>query len=145
METPTQLLYKLNTYSQNFTSILDDFSNSYINYKLYPDYTEYENIYSNHKSNLDSLQADVFIATNDVQKNIDTLNSLINDLNIKLNTEKDNNKILKNTLSQISSDGNGSELLFSESKDLYKMQKIYNIILISAIFLIIFLLFKVYF
>jgi len=145
METPTQLLNKLNTYSQNFTSVLDDFSNSYINYKLYPDYTEYENIYSNHKSNLDSLQADVFIATNDVQKNIDSLNDLINDLNTKLNTEKDHNKILKNTLSQISSDGNGSELLFSESKDLYKMQKIYNIILITGIFLIIFSLFKIYF
>ena len=86
MDTPDQIINKLNTYTDKFYSVLDDFSNSYINYKMYPEYNEHANIYANNKAIIESLQADVFIATNDVQQNIDTLNGLIDKLNAKINT-----------------------------------------------------------
>jgi peptidoglycan hydrolase CwlO-like protein len=144
MESPDQILDKLNAYKSKFYSALDDFSNSYVNYKLYPGYSENENIYANNKAILESLQADVFVATNDIQRNIDTLNSLITDLNAKITTEKTNNTTLKSQLSQLTSSSNGADSLIGESSELYKMQWLSNVTLFIGIFLILTTLFKVF-
>jgi peptidoglycan hydrolase CwlO-like protein len=144
MESPDQILDKLNAYKSKFYSALDDFSNSYVNYKLYPGYSENENIYANNKAILESLQADVFVATNDIQRNIDTLNSLITDLNAKISTEKTNNTTLKSQLSQLTSSSNGADSLIGESSELYKMQWLSNVTLFIGIFLILTTLFKVF-
>lgn len=144
MESPDQILDKLNAYKSKFYSALDDFSNSYVNYKLYPGYSENENIYANNKAILESLQADVFVATNDIQRNIDTLNTLITDLNSKISTEKTNNTTLKSQLSQLTSSSNGADSLIGESSELYKMQWLSNVTLFIGIFLILTTLFKVF-
>jgi hypothetical protein len=144
MESPDQILDKLNAYKSKFYSALDDFSNSYVNYKLYPGYSENENIYANNKAILESLQADVFVATNDIQRNIDMLNSLITDLNAKISTEKTNNTTLKSQLSQLTSSSNGADSLIGESSELYKMQWLSNVTLFIGIFLILTTLFKVF-
>ena len=111
---------------------------------MYPEYSEHANIYLNNQGIIEALQADVFIATNDIQQNINTLNGLISDLNTKITLEKNKNTDLKSQLSQITSSGNGSELLIGESTDLYKMQRLSNIAMAFGIFLIILTLFKVY-
>jgi len=144
MESPDQILDKLNAYKSKFYSALDDFSNSYVNYKLYPGYSENENIYANNKAILESLQADVFVATNDIQRNIDMLNSLMTDLNAKISTEKTNNTTLKSQLSQLTSSSNGADSLIGESSELYKMQWLSNVTLFIGIFLILTTLFKVF-
>jgi len=36
MESPQQILDNLNTYTNNFYSALDEYTNSYVNYQLYP-------------------------------------------------------------------------------------------------------------
>jgi hypothetical protein len=74
------ILSKLESNTQRFNSALDDFSNSYLNYKMYPNYNEYQQIYANSQGVIDALQAEVFIATNDVQKNIDNLNKLVKEV-----------------------------------------------------------------
>lgn len=144
MESPDQILDKLNAYTSKFYSALDDFSDSYINYKLYPGYSENQNIYANNKAILESLQADVFVATNDVQRNIDTLNGLITDLNAKINIEKTKNTTLKFQLSQLMSSSNGADLLIGEASELYKMQWLSNVTLFIGIFLVLITLFKVF-
>jgi peptidoglycan hydrolase CwlO-like protein len=144
MESPDQILDKLNAYTSKFYSALDDFSNSYINYKLYPGYSENENIYANNKAILESLQADVFVATNDVQRNIETLNGLITDLNSKISAEKNKNATLKSQLSQLMSSSNGANSLIGESSELYKMQWMSNVTLFIGIFLVLITLFKVF-
>jgi len=144
MESPDQIFDKLNAYTSKFYSALDDFSDSYVNYKLYPGYSENENIYANNKAILESLQADVFVATNDVQRNIDTLNSLITDLNAKISTEKTKNATLKSQLSQLMSSSNGADSLIGESSELYRMQWLSNVTLFIGIFLVLITLFKVF-
>jgi len=144
MESPDQIFDKLNAYTSKFYSALDDFSDSYVNYKLYPGYSENENIYANNKAILESLQADVFVATNDVQRNIDTLNSLITDLNAKISTEKTKNTTLKSQLSQLMSSSNGADSLIGESSELYRMQWLSNVTLFIGIFLVLITLFKVF-
>lgn len=144
MESPDQIFDKLDAYTSKFYSALDDFSNSYINYKLYPGYSENQNIYANNKAILESLQADVFVATNDVQRNINSLNLLISDLNSKISTEKTKNAKLKSQLSQLMSSSNGANSLIGESSELYKMQWLSNITLFIGIFLVVIIIFKVF-
>lgn len=144
MSTPDQFMDKINTYSEKFNSVLDDFSSSYVNYQLNPGYSENQNIYSNNKAIIDALNADLFVATNNIQTNIDTLTGLISDLNTKIASQKTINTDLKSTLNQVSATGNGADLLIGEASDLYKMQRLSNITLAIGIFLILVTLFKVF-
>ena len=138
------ILTKLETNTQKFYSALDDFSNSYLNYKMHPDYTEYKQIYINSKGIIESLQAELFISTNDVEKNIGELNKLISSLNNKLTTEKEKNAKLTKELVAVSADSNGSGLLALQSKTLYTEKYIYNITLFVGICLLFYTVFKVY-
>lgn len=138
------ILSKLETINQKFYSSLDDLSESYLNYKMYPEYNEYGRIYSNTTGIIDSLQADVFISTNDVQGNIDNLNRLIADLNTKIAAEKIKQTQLKAELVNINSQANGSGLLTIQSKTLYFDKYLYNITLIIGILILFYSLFKVY-
>ena len=137
-------LNKLKTYSEKFHSALDEFSNAYINYKLYPQYDEHKNTYLNYKGIIESLQAQVFIATNDVQKNIDDLTEMTKELNKKINSVKTNNKNLQKHLNDIMNDSNGSKLLIDQSKSLYIQKYISNITLLIGSIILLITLFKVY-
>ena len=144
MESPQQILDNLNTYTNNFYSALDEYTNSYVNYQLYPQYNETQNIYNNNVANLESLQADVFVATNNVQQNINTLNQLIADLDAKLTAAKATNSDLNAQLTQLLASSNGADILIGESTELYKMQWLSNSTLFVGIFLVLYVLFKVY-
>jgi predicted RNase H-like nuclease (RuvC/YqgF family) len=141
---PETFLEKINEYNDKFFSSLDDLSNSYINYKMYPEYNEYQQIYATSKGNVESIQADIFVATNNIQNNIDSLNKLITDLNKKISTEKNKNNTLKSELANISSNSNGSVLLTIESNSLYMNQYILNATMGTGIIIVLFALFKVY-
>lgn len=138
------ILNKLDTASQKFNSALDELSDSYLNYRMYPEYNEYQKIYANVQGVIDALQADVFISTNDVQKNIDNLNKLIADLNAKIAKEKTKQATLTAQLSNVTSQSNGSGLLSIQSKTLYFDKYVSNITLIIGILILFYTLFKVY-
>jgi hypothetical protein len=138
------ILSKLETTTQKFNSSLDDFSSSYLNYKMYPEYNEYRQIYANAQGVIDSLQAEVFISTNDVEKNIENLNTFIKNLNAKITIEKTKQATLTSELSGVNSDSNGSGLLTIQSKTLYFDKYVYNITLIVGILILFYSLFKVY-
>jgi hypothetical protein len=139
-----EILNRLQTNTEKFYSALDDFSSSYLNYKMYPDYSEYRQIYANSQGVVESLQADLFISTNDVEKNIGELNKLISNLNTKLITEKEKYAKLTSDLTSVNADSNGSGLLSMQSKTLYFDKYVYNITLIVGILVLFYSLFKVY-
>jgi len=138
------VLEKLQTIGEKFNFALDEFSNTYVNYKLYPDYQDYQKFYLNSKGNVESLQAEVFTATNDVQKNIEKLNDLTREINQKINSEKIKNTDLTKYLNDVMSDSDSSDLLMNESKSLYLKKYISNITLLIGSILLLFSLFKVY-
>ena len=139
-----EILNRLQTNTEKFYSALDDFSSSYLNYKMHPDYSEYSQIYANSQGVIESLQAELFISTNDVEKNIGELNKLISNLNTKLITEKEKYAKLTSELNSVNADANGSELLSIQSKTLYFDKYVYNITLIVGILVLFYSLFKVY-
>jgi preprotein translocase subunit Sss1 len=97
MNTAQQNYEKINTYSELFPSVLDEYKRSYINYNKNPDYNEYSQIYSKNKGSLNTLNSNVFVLTNDIQKNIDNLNKQIVVLDSKITEEKNINSDLKKT------------------------------------------------
>jgi hypothetical protein len=112
MNTAQKNYEKLNTYSELFPSVLDEYKRSYINYNKNPDYNEYSQIYSKNKGALHTLNSNVFVLTNDIQKNMDNLNKQIAILDIRINQEKSINANLKKTWSSVKGVGSdGSDLV----------------------------------
>uniref|UniRef100_A0A6C0HWL4 Uncharacterized protein n=1 Tax=viral metagenome TaxID=1070528 RepID=A0A6C0HWL4_9ZZZZ len=112
MNTAQKNYEKLNTYSELFPSVLDEYKRSYINYNKNPDYNEYSQIYSKNKGALHTLNSNVFVLTNDIQKNMDNLNKQIAILDIRISQEKSINANLKKTWSSVKGVGSdGSDLI----------------------------------
>ena len=125
-----QISNKLNTYSEQFPSVLEDYKKSYIIHNKNTEYNEYSQIYASNKGALHSLNTKVFVATNDIQKNIDTLNVQISDLDNKITEEKSINTDLKKKWNSIKGTGNSASEMTDEAKELYNIQYISNVTIV---------------
>ena len=67
---PEEYLKKINDIEIRTNLILDELKNTYVNYKLYPDVSEYQNIYLNNKQNIDNARNDIFLLKNYLQSNL---------------------------------------------------------------------------
>ena len=88
---------KINSISQQFFPVLDDFKQYYVFFNKNPEVNEYQQFYLNNKTQLQNLNKDIFTTTNDIEKDIEQLNQLMTRLNIKLSDEKD----LQNELNKL--------------------------------------------
>jgi hypothetical protein len=125
-----QISNKLNTYSEQFPSVLEDYKKSYVIHNKNPEYNEYSQIYASNKGALHSLNTKVFVATNDIQKNIDTLNVQISDLDHKIMEQKSINTDLKKKWNSIKGTGNSASEMTDEAKELYNIQYISNVTIV---------------
>lgn len=141
---PAIFYEKIDTLSNQFSSSLDAFASSYMNYSKNPEYNEYAQIYANNKGNIQSLNAELFVTTNDLQSNIDNLINVISNLNSKITVEKTKHTQLQTTLAQLEGRGNSSSVLIDNSKELYKVQYISNITIVLGIFFTLWLLFYIF-
>ena len=144
MSSPAIFYEKIDTLSKQFSSSLDAFASSYMNYSKNPEYNEYAQIYANNKGNIQSLNAELFVTTNDLQTNIDNLINVISNLNSKITVEKAKHTQLQTTLAQLEGRGNSSSVLIDNSKELYNVQYISNITIVLGIFFTLWLLFYIF-
>ena len=117
---------KINTIKTQFFSALDDFKKYYVYYNKNPEVDEFQNYYLNSKSQLQNMSRDLFLTTNNIDKNIESLDTEMEGISIKLEDEKSLNIELMKTLANLEKTQNGSELLIDNSKDLYNTQYYYN-------------------
>jgi len=134
----------VNTYSQQFSSILDDFKKAYVLHNMSPDNNEYQNNYNNKKGQLDSIFSKLFVTTNNIQTEIEKLNKEIGIIDKKIQSEKAMNQKLTKGMSQIITSDNGSSKLIDETTDMYKIQYISNIMIIVGIFLLLTMMFVIF-
>jgi hypothetical protein len=127
---------KINTTNDKFFSALDDFKKYYVYHNTNPEVNEYQNFYTNSVSQLQSINSELFLASNDIGVNIEAIEVLVEDISKKLEDEKKTNASLMATISNITNTQNGSEVLISDSKYLYTSQYINNIEMIVGIFII---------
>jgi hypothetical protein len=118
---------KIETLQTQFFSALDDFKKYYVYYNKNPEVNEYQNYYSNSKGQLQSISKDLFVLTNDIEKNIEELDQGMSSISKELNIEKKKNKRMNELLSNMENTQNGSEVLISDSKYNYNVQYYHNI------------------
>jgi len=134
----------LKTYSEQIIPVLDDYKKSYISYNIDPQNQEYATIFSVNSGNITSLNKDLFVTTNNIQRGIDELNKKNNILNKNIIIEKKNNNDLIFKLQQIEGVGDGSLIMIDNSKELYKEQYIYNWNMVIGILILIGILMTIF-
>ena len=63
---PQVFLSQINTLKEKLPSILDDFKKYYVFYNKNPEYNEYQQIFENIKGNLQNINSELFITTNNI-------------------------------------------------------------------------------
>ena len=92
---------KINTTKTQFFSALDDFKKYYVYYNKNPEVDEFQNYYINSKSQLQTMSRDLFLTTNNINKNIEILDSEMSSIGVKLENEKKLNGELMKVLSSL--------------------------------------------
>lgn len=113
---------KIITTKTKFFSVLDDYKKYYVYYNKNPEVNEFQNYYENSKNQLKTLSKDLFMISDDINKNIVSLDEIMKDITKKLNDEKNLNKKLMDLISNLENTQNGSEILIDDSKKKYTEQ-----------------------
>jgi len=117
---------KINNTKTQFFSVLDDFKKYYVYYNKNPEVSEFQNYYINSKNQLQTMSKDMFLITNNIDKNIEFLDKEMGAIAVKLENEKNLNGELMKLLSNLENTQNGSEILIDDSKNSYNIQYYYN-------------------
>jgi rubrerythrin len=127
MSVVQQYYDKLSVCSQKYPSILDEFKRYYVIYNKHHEYQEYANIFSSTKGQLAELNKEVFVVTNDVQKNTDVLTKNSENLVMQLEQLKEENENLKKTLASSSGTNKSADEMNEDAKEEYKFQFLRNL------------------
>ena len=136
IDTSNQIKEKINSIKTQFFSALDDFKKYYVYYNKNPEVNEFQNYYSDSKSQLQNISKELVTTTNNINKSIELLNGNMVDINAQLVYEKKLNGELTKTISNLKNTQNGSEILIDDSKHNYNLQYYYNIELFVGILII---------
>lgn len=123
----SQFNEQINNIKSQFFSALDDFTKYYVYYNKNPEVNEFQNYYANSKSQLQTMSKDLFLTTNNIDKNIEFLDNEMLQISIKLENEKKLNKEMTKLINNLQNTQNGSEILIDDSKTKYNLQYYTNV------------------
>jgi len=140
------LLYneKLDALNSQFNSVLDDYKKYYIFSNKNPEYQDYTRAYSNAESNIQSINSQVLKIVNETEEKLNNLLQNAFEINSQIEEEKKTNNQLKTNLGLMQSNTNGSEVLISNYKELYKEKYISNATLFLGLLFSTYIIFKVH-
>lgn len=144
MASPIDYNSKIQTLKGQFTPILSDYKQAFVNTNKYPDVGEYQQIYASAKSNLDTVLTGIFSVKTGIENDLVTLKDKLLDLEKKITYEKSLNTKLTKQYGQLSGDNNGSDVMLDDSKNLYQTQYVANVTLFIGIFLLTGVIYKVF-
>ena len=133
---PPVFLSKINILKEKLPSILDDFKKYYIFYNKNPEYTEYQQMFENIKSNLQSINSELFMTSNNIEKDTENINDRLQKINILIRKEKMKNQQLKKKLGIVEKKYNGSDELISDYKEMYNLDYLNNFALLFGVILL---------
>ena len=135
---------KLADYAESFPHMLDEFKKHYIFFNKNPEVNEYQQLYSSMKANIQQATSQVFVTTNEIQQNIDELNSFIVELNKKIDKEKIKNVDLKKKLGMLNAENDTSGLMIDNYKETYNLQYFINFVILLGILFICFFIYRTF-
>lgn len=113
---------KINTVKTQFFSALDDFKKYYVYYNKNPEVNEFQNYYVNSKGQLQTMSRNIFLISNDIDKNIEILDKQMSAISVQLEHQKKLNKQMMELIDNLENTQNGSEILIDDSKSKYNEQ-----------------------
>ena len=132
----SQFNEQINNIKSQFFSALDDFTKYYVYYNKNPEVNEFQNYYANSKSQLQTMSKDLFLTTNNIDKNIEDLDNEMTNISIQLENEKKINKEMSELINNLQNTQNGSEILIDDSKTKYNIQYYKNLEIFIGILII---------
>jgi len=127
---------KINAIRGQFFSALDDFKKYYVYFNKNPEVNEFQNYYANSKGQLQTMSKDLFVTTNDIDKEIEDLEGKIKTMSALLKEEKGLNAKLTELINDIDNTHDGSDLLISDSKEIYNKKYYMNMWLIIGVIIV---------
>ena len=143
-ENPKKFSQKLVSLKQQLPSILDDYNKYSVFYNKNPDYNEYQQSFDRIQGNLNQLNSELFMLSNNVQTETDEVNKYLNQLNKLITIEKSIRSDLKKQLGNVKSDKNATTEMIDNYKEMYNNGYLRNWGLLLSIILAGFAISKVY-
>ena len=131
----------IKTLEEKLPAILDDFKKYYIFYNKTPTYNEYQTIFENLKSNLDSINSELFDISTKVENSSQFISDQLLKMNILIEKEKSKNTTLQSNTYDLNNKYHGSKEMIIEYKQIYNNKYIRNISLFVGIFIGVLLLY----
>ena len=125
-EDPIQFTTQLETLQSQLPAILNDFTKYYVFFNKNPEYPEYEQMFQNIKSNLNDINSQLFILSNDLQINTDKINEKLFALDVLIRKEKKKNRELKLKLGIIEHKNSAASELIYDYKEMYESDYLRN-------------------
>lgn len=141
---PVKFTQKLETLKSQLPSILDDFKKYYVFYNKNSEYLEYEQMFQNIKGHLNTVNSDLFSLSNNVQINTDEINKKLFSLNTLIKQEKKRNRELKTKLGIVEHKNNASTELITDYKEIYGYDYLRNWGLFLSILVAVFTITQVF-
>jgi midasin (ATPase involved in ribosome maturation) len=135
---------QINNIKTQFFSALDDFTKYYVYFNKNPEVNEFQNFYTNSKSQLQTMNRELFFTTNNIDSIIEELIKQVSSISIKLEKEEELYKKLKELAENIDNTQDGSQVLIDDSKKRYNEQYYKNIEIFIGIIIGIILLVKIF-
>ena len=133
---PQVFLSQINTLKEKLPSVLDDFKKYYVFYNKNPEYNEYQQIFENIKGNLQNINSELFMTTNNIEKDTESINDRLQKINALIAKEKKKNRQLKRRLGIVEKKYNGSDELISDYKEMYNLDYLTNFALFFGVILL---------
>ena len=133
---PQIFLSQINTLKEKLPPILDDFVKYYIFYNKNPEYNEYQQIFENIKGNLQKINSELFMITNNIEKGVENINDRLQKIDKLIAKEKIKNQKLKRKLGIVEKKYNGSDELISDYKEIYNLDYLRNFALFYGVVLL---------
>ena len=124
--TPEQFREKLQSLQQQLPAILEDFKKYYVFYNKNPEYDEYKQMFENMKTNLNKINSDLFVLSNNVSSNTDELNKQLIILNALIIQEKHKNRELKRKLGIVEHKSNAADEMITNFREIYESEYLRN-------------------
>ena len=127
--TPQYYTDSLKTLEQRYYIILENFREAYPYAKTDPDDIDYIDNLELEESNLDEVQGDLFQLNNNIEKDIMTLEKIINATNKKISAVDKENRFLKKRIYRVSGSKEAAMGMFDDIQLRYNQYLLGNIIL----------------
>ena len=123
---PNTFLDKINILKEHLPSILDDIKKYYVFYNKNPEVSEYQQMFENIKSNLNSINSQLFMIKNNVQSETNKINKNMINLNKLIQNDKEINVDLKKKIRAIYGKNNSTFELISDYNTMYDIEYLRN-------------------